>query len=210
MNYDKGLQSMKTMISTWKKRNLTVLGRIVVLKSLVLPKLSYVAQMLPNPNDDLIKEVSNMFFKYIWQDKPDRIKRAQFIQKYEDGGVKMPDVESHINALKINWIRRVIQGNKNGYVYLKCASRGQVNTFYCTELFRFIKSRKNEIMNKFWYDTLFAWSSFINIANQEDLDFNRIARQYLWWNDKIKIGNKPVKICSFGRKGCGVYMHNNY
>jgi hypothetical protein len=32
--------------------------------------------------------------------KPDRIKRVQFVQNYENGGVKMPDVEMHINAFK--------------------------------------------------------------------------------------------------------------
>ena len=55
-----------------------------------------------------------ILFKIIWNDKSDRIKTVKFIQNYESGGVKKPDVESHINALKINWIRRVAQGIRNG------------------------------------------------------------------------------------------------
>ncbi len=54
--------------------------------------------MLPNPSKVFIKAVNEEIFKYIWNDKPDRIKRVKFIQNYESGGVKMTDVESHINA----------------------------------------------------------------------------------------------------------------
>ena len=81
-----------------EKRNLTVSGRVVLVKSLVLPKLSYSAQMLPNPSKDFIKSVNDELFKYIWNDKPDRIKRVKFIQDYDSGGVKMPDFEFHIKS----------------------------------------------------------------------------------------------------------------
>jgi len=192
LNYDKSLQAMKKMISNWKKRNLTVLGRVVVIKSLVLPKLSYVAQMLPNPDQEFIKEVNDMFFKYVWNDKPDRIKRNQFVQNYENGGVKMPDVESHINALKINWIRRFSRDDKKWIKLSELCINVLSKDVCCMGLARF-KNLKHKIDNKFWYDTLFAWSLLISIINNDDLDFNSIAKQYLWWNDKIKIGNKTVR-----------------
>jgi hypothetical protein len=111
-NYNNAFNLMRKTLSSWAKRNLTVLGRVVVVKSLVLPKLSYVAQMLPNPSKEFIKTVNDEIYKYIWMGKPDRIKRVQFVQNYENGGVKMPDVEMHINALKINWIRRLVLGDQ--------------------------------------------------------------------------------------------------
>ena len=64
-NYDNSLTLMKKLMSSWKKRNLTVLGQVVVVKSLVLPKLSYIAQMLPNPSKDFIKTVNDEIFKYM-------------------------------------------------------------------------------------------------------------------------------------------------
>ena len=199
-NYDKSFQAMKKMISNWKKRNLTVLGRVVVIKSLVLPKLSYMAQMLPNPDKEYIKQVNDMFFKYVWNDKPDRIKRNQFVQNYENGGVKMPDVESHINALKINWIRRFIREDKKWIKLSEFCVNVSSNDICCMGLSRF-NILKDKINNKFWYDTLYIWSSLINVINHDDLDFNRIAKQYLWWNDKIKIGNKSVGYRHWIKKG---------
>ncbi len=199
-NYDDSFNLMKKLIAIWKKRHLTVLGRVVVVKSLVLPKLSYIAQMLPNPSKVFIKAVNEEFFRYIWNDKPDRIKRVKFIQNYESGGVKMPDVESHINALKINWIRRVAQGNKKWLTLFKLCVNMEINDVCCMGLSKFDAMKKN-IKNEFWYDVLFSWSSLISIVNNDDLDFNRIAKQYLWWNDKIKVGNKSVKYANWEERG---------
>ena len=152
-NYDKCMTSMKKLISIWEKRNLTVLGRVVVIKSLVLPKLSYVAQMLPNPGKEYVKEVDDILYKYTWNNKPDRIKRSQFIQNYENGGVKMPDVESHINALKINWFRRVVQGGKKWIKLFEMCVNVSTDNICCMGLSRF-KVLKDEIDSKFWYDAL--------------------------------------------------------
>ena len=34
------------------------------------------------------------------------------IQEYRFGGVKVPHVDSHLKALKINWIRRIHHGDQ--------------------------------------------------------------------------------------------------
>ena len=136
------------------------MGRVVVVKSLVLLKLSFIAQMLPNPNKDFIKTVNDMIFKYVWGGKPDRIKRSQFVQNYENWGVEIPDMESHINALKINWIRRVLQGEKSWIKLYRLCLNAKKDDICCTGLFQFDET-KNKIDNKFWYDTLFSWSSLI-------------------------------------------------
>ena len=156
--------------------------------------------MLPNPSKDFIKTANDEIFKYIWNDKPDRIKRAQFKQNYENGGVKMPDIESHINALKINWIRRIALGDQKWIKLFRICMNVISDDIYCIGLCRF-NTMENKIDNKFWHDTLLSWSSLINIVNKDNLDFNRIAKQYLWWNDKIKIGGKPVCYANWKKRG---------
>ena len=51
LNYNKLLDDIKTLIKVWSRRQLTVLGKVVVVKSLFLSKLSYVATVLPSPNE---------------------------------------------------------------------------------------------------------------------------------------------------------------
>jgi hypothetical protein len=122
----------------------------------------------------------------------------------------VPNVEMHINALKINWIRRVAVGEQKWVKLFRfCTNVTDDNIgVYCFGLFRFNRM-KNIIVNGFWYDALFSWASFLSIVNNKDLDFNRIAKQYIWWNDKIKINGISVpgicELCSLEEKGCALY-----
>ena len=166
-------------MSSWSKRNLSVLGRVVVVKSLVLPKLSYIAQMLPNPSSEFIKTLNKDIYDFIWKGKPDRIKRCFFSQSYENGGVKMPNVEMHINSLKINWIRRVASGNQKWIQLFYLCAKLKGADIFCFGINRLDKM-KHTLKNHFWYDTLHAWSTFLNVSNNQNMDFNRIAKQYLW------------------------------
>ena len=60
-----------------------------------------------------------------------------------------------------------------------------IDDFCCMGLSKFDAMKKN-IKNEFSYDVFLSWSSLISTVNNDDLDFNRIAKQYQWWNDKIK------------------------
>ena len=81
----------------------------------------------------------------------------------------MPDVESHINALKTNWIRRVAHGNKKWLTLFKLCVNMGTDDVCCMGLSEFDAMKKN-IKNDFWYDVLLSWSSLISIVNNDDLD----------------------------------------
>jgi len=40
-----------------------------------------------------------MSFEFVWEGQPDKIKRAQIIQLYEKGSLKLTDIYSFNNAL---------------------------------------------------------------------------------------------------------------
>ena len=112
INYQDKIKEMKVLLTHWSKRNLTPIGRITVIKSLALSKINHLILSLPNPSQKIITEIHNMFYDFLWQKGPDRIKRALIIQSYENGGLRMVDVKQFIVALKATWIRRIIVSNK--------------------------------------------------------------------------------------------------
>ena len=65
-NFNNKIATMEKLINNWNYRYLTPFGKITVIKSLCLSKLSHLALVLPNPTNDMIKRVENMFFKFIW------------------------------------------------------------------------------------------------------------------------------------------------
>jgi len=76
-NYKDKLKEIKKEMAHWSYRNLTELGRNVILKSLILPKVNHLFISLPNPSDSYINELQKLCFNFIWNRKSDRIKRQQ-------------------------------------------------------------------------------------------------------------------------------------
>ena len=58
----------------------------------------------------------------MWDNKPNAIKRNTVIKDYEDGGIKMVDLQKFINAIKCSWINRLLNPeNKNNIKHIYMA-----------------------------------------------------------------------------------------
>ena len=105
----------------------------------------------------------------------------------EFGGVKLPHIKKQLDALKIGWLRRVISGTQTWVTLFYKANKLMQIDIFQIGLSRFHNCEEH-FQNLFWYNVLYAWA----ITNDTNIDFNQIVRNYLWWNDKIIIGNKSV------------------
>ena len=61
INYQKGLKSKKKELFSWKYRHLTIFGKLVVIKTLCLPKLTHIVSVIPNPCSTFITELETEF-----------------------------------------------------------------------------------------------------------------------------------------------------
>ena len=66
LNFRKKLENIQKLITYWKKRNLTVLGRICVVKTLLISKLVHLFTSIPSPNAETITNLETILFNYIW------------------------------------------------------------------------------------------------------------------------------------------------
>ena len=62
INYEKYFKKMKGLFKQWNKRNLTPIGKITVVKSLILPVLNHLFIALPNPSIEIIKDIEAMLY----------------------------------------------------------------------------------------------------------------------------------------------------
>ena len=53
-------------------------------------------------------------FNFIWDHKPNKIKRHVLYQEYSNGGLKMLDLNKFILSLKANWITRILDKTNQG------------------------------------------------------------------------------------------------
>ena len=100
-NYEHKILEMKNTIKQWSTRKLTVFGRITVVKTLVILKITHLLISWPNPPERTLKHINTILFKFVWQNKPDRIKRVILVQDNKKGGLKMLDIINLTTALKL-------------------------------------------------------------------------------------------------------------
>ena len=92
LKFSERISNMKAKIKYWKRRNLTPLGKITIIKSLLLPSFNHLFLSLPNPEDKILKEMNEIFYNFIWEGT-NRIKKTVICQEYSDGGLKMINIE---------------------------------------------------------------------------------------------------------------------
>ena len=68
-NFEQKLNSMKNILNLWKSRNLTLHGRIIILKSLALSKLVYNASVL-SFSPEFTSSVKSAISQFVWNNRP--------------------------------------------------------------------------------------------------------------------------------------------
>ena len=188
INYDDKIKSIKSLLKQWSKRILTPYGKITVIKTLALSKITHLLISLPNPPENIIKEIESMFFKFLWSNSPDKIKRSVIIKQYAAGGLKMVEFRSFMHSLKLSWLRRLLTEDKKWKNIIE-------NTF--PDLYNFSKfgidfteRDLKEIKNPFWKDVFNAWVLFGRKV--EVTTWNDFLAQPLWFNPLVKVGGKTI------------------
>ena len=161
LNYPKVIQSIERLLTKWNQRYLTPLGKITVIKTLALSKLNYLFMALPSPSNKTIKALVATFFKFVWNGKPDKVKRNNMVKCYTSGGLNMIDLENFLYASKLTWIRRLHNSRNSPWAQIY---KWQINDI---ERIITLGSKHSEliakkIQNKFWLEILQYWSLLIS------------------------------------------------
>ena len=111
LNFNEKILNIQKEIVSWSKRNLTIFGKITVIKALLIPKLTHLFIALPKPTPQHIKDIDEILFNFLWNGKRDTISRKTIIQNYSSGGCRMIQLDCFIKALKLTWIRRMVNSD---------------------------------------------------------------------------------------------------
>ena len=103
LNYKEILSKIKRLLNWWKQRDLTIMGKVHLLKTYALSKLNYVSSSLVVPKWVIAEIEKKNCFEFIWNGK-DRIKRVICYQDYRDGGLRMTDFELFVKTQRVTWI----------------------------------------------------------------------------------------------------------
>ena len=100
LNFNKFLPKAEALLNIWSSRDLSLLGKITVIKCLLLPVVVFKILVLPVfPPKDFTKKLTR---KFIWGSNWERISRQKLCNGIEHGGAKVVDVEKYFFSLKAN------------------------------------------------------------------------------------------------------------
>ena len=205
INFEEKKTKMTALLKSWSYRNLTYIGKITVIKSLALPIIIQSLTVLPNPPKIFLTEVQNMFYNFVWSGKPDKIKRNVLINNYEDGGLRMPHLESFCLSLKMTWINKLLDPLNNSP--WKILISEQYNRYGGDKIWMMSSEGLMKIsssFNKFWADIIKNWAFLSSKSSDNE---QNVLDQSIWFNNSIKIDNKII----FFEKWCkaGLFFIND-
>ena len=107
-NFNDKIDIIEKMLNNWSFRYLTPFGKVTIVKSLGLSKLSHLALVLPNPTKEMIRRIESLFYKFIWGGKSEKVRREDTKLPVKYGGLGMPDINNFWTAFHFSWFRRLL------------------------------------------------------------------------------------------------------
>ena len=198
------LNDFVNCLKRWNHRKLSLMGKITVVKTFALPKLIYPLTVLNNPPLDILKKIKFEIFNFIWDSKPDKIKRSVIMQDYKIGGLRLINIDYFIEALKAGWVRQIFDEQNKGiwkefYLEKLNAFGGKLileSNLHIQDCSQITKE------NMFLWDVLAGWCK---INNSESTHV--ITKEIIWNNSQIKCNNKILFYHDWYEKGIKLIEH---
>ena len=195
-NYVNKLKEIESCLNCWIGRHLTIYGRICIIKSLALPKLVHLFSSIPNPPERIIKGIEDICFKFIWNNKSERIKRNILCNDYEKGGFRMLDIKMFCMAQKLVWVKKLLDDtnfSKWKLLFLTNVQNHGGNYIWLAD--NFMESKVFDQINPFWKDVIKAWNI---LTKPKEIDPREEA---LFYNGRVKINGRSIFLKEWNDNG---------
>ena len=188
-NWNKKIDDVEKLFESWKKRKLTIFGKVCLINTLAISKFIYTASILDYPNDETIKLLNKSIFHFIWN-KRDRIKRNTMIGNISEGGISLIDIKSKIKSLKASWVGKIYSSNASlkDFINSFCIERN-------TDIDYILKTSATVLndfelisnFNNFYAEIFIYFNSCKKCQNINDMKLHDVLCQPLWCNKLFQI-----------------------
>ena len=181
LNFKRYIERAKTEIKNWSSRNITPFGKITVIKTFVISPFVHLFLTIPTSHQ-FIKDLNNLLYKFLWNNKPDKINRETVCSDYFEGGLKMVNIFNFERALKLSWIRKLYTMAEKPWYYLFFSTYDNFAKFFKLGV-GWTKFLLKAGKNKFWQQVFENWitlNSFHKVQTNTD-----IMESIIWYNTDI-------------------------
>ena len=166
---------------TWSNRYLTPLGKITVIKTNLISQFVHLLSTIPR-SESFLKTLNTILYKFLWNGKPDKIRRSTISLSYMQGGMKMINIHNFDKALKISWIKKLVTQPNSQWHKLLTVMYENINK---TLIFgdQWYNEMSLTVHNQFWHNVLRDWQTLNKI--QQAQNESELLRNCIWYNSQI-------------------------
>ena len=181
LNIELKILDIQKQINLWNARNLTPYGKIIIIKSLLISKITHILLSLPTPNTDVLDKLEVIFKRFLWGDKPPKFRKEILETLPTLGGLKLTNLLIFDASLKISWLKRLVNQELGWaefpmkYKILDITKYGDI----------FPKKIIKEIDNKFWKDTVQSVIKLNTLLKYKNIE--QICDMPLWHNSQLNL-----------------------
>ncbi len=97
-NWESKLPKIRGKLLQWQDRDLSMAGKILVIKAEILASLTHLATTFPIPHRFMMT-IRKIIFQFIWRGQHEKLKREIMYRPVEKGGKGVPDFESKLKSM---------------------------------------------------------------------------------------------------------------
>lgn len=194
LNFSEKLLKCQHILNSWKQRNLTLLGKALVLKTFIISQFLYITNALDIPKHYL-ENLEKMMLDYFWGGRKHKLKKEILFRKIEEGGLNFLDIHQLIKANRVKWVGKYLNSEEHLWkqMFEEFMHSNNININILLKA-NYEKNLKNlgKLQHEipyFYKEMLMYWSEVGNTDPPKE--------SFLWYNKEIMIGNKSVFHKSF-------------
>ena len=146
--FDSLLNKAKIITTNWQNHNLTLLGKVLVINSLISSLFVYHMRVLPRMSESQIENFYVIIKMYFWGKSRAKILIGVLQNRTHNGGLKLTNILERQHAIQRQWVKIVCENEEFGYVFELLHPHLKEKIFECNIKAEDLKDLNIE--NQFW------------------------------------------------------------
>ena len=210
-NWKGRLEKLDEIIKRWHRRDLSIQGKIVVVKTFLVSQFVYVMQSV-GLREHVLQTINTKLYKFIWQRKYsnkrafEKVKRTIMESGHEKGGLNMANMLENQKIFYLNWIGRLYNSQD------KNENWSAIPKFHVNEVSRIdnlprLNCTRREvkgacdIQNAFWKEVILVFLEKKHNYKMQEVMSNTVGNQVIFNNCLIKYRGQTLDFKQWRKRG---------
>ena len=195
------INKIKNCIQVWKSRDLTYRGKVLIIKTLLLSQIGFLADVVSIPIN-IVKQIDTLLWSFLWDSKQPLVNKNVMLQNIQMGGVNMSTLQNTLICKQIKFLYKLIISENAHWNRIAKHWIQKYDTEYHASLFlckcSSVKGLNLSEMPDFYQKCISSWALFIGKLKIQSNE--HILNEKLFGNIDISVRNNPFFYSDFSRQ----------